>query len=81
MIATINLYFVLIGLSFGDENKRRENRYSIVRLVYPLRPSLTYVHKARDVLGPNFFVLQLFVNTASLFHLYRADGYYRCIIL
>ena len=33
--------FVFIVLSFGDENKIPENPYSIVRLVYPLRPSLT----------------------------------------
>ena len=41
-IATINLYyFVFIGLSFGDTNKRREQPYSSVLLLYPLRPSLT----------------------------------------
>ena len=39
-----------------------------------------YVYKARDVSHPNFFVLQLFANTASLFHLYQADGYCRCVI-
>ena len=39
-----------------------------------------YVHKARDVSAPIFFVLQLFANTACLFHLYQADGYCRCVI-
>ena len=39
-----------------------------------------YVHTARDVSAPNFFVLQLFANTACLFHLYQADGYCRCVI-
>ena len=29
------------GLSFGDENKCCEKPYSIVRVVYLLRPSLT----------------------------------------
>ena len=38
-------------------------------------------HKARDVLAQNFFVLQLFANTACLFHWYQADGYCRCVIL
>ena len=41
-IATINLYcFVFIGLSFGDTNKIREQPYSLVLILYPLRPSLT----------------------------------------
>ena len=40
----------------------------------------TYVHKARDVSVPNFFVLLLFANTACLFHLYQADDYCRCVI-
>ena len=36
IIATLNLYyFVFIGLSLGDEIKRREQQYSIVRLYNP----------------------------------------------
>ena len=35
------LVFVFIWLSFGDTNKRREQPYSIVLLLYPFRPSLT----------------------------------------
>ena len=41
MISAINFVFVCIGLSFGDTNKRREQPYSIVLLLYPFRPSLT----------------------------------------
>ena len=42
IIAIRNLYMcVFIGLSFGDDNKRRENPYSIVRLLYRFGPSLT----------------------------------------
>ena len=34
IITTINLYyFLFIGLSFGDDNKRPDNPYSIVRLL------------------------------------------------
>ena len=40
-----------------------------------LSASLLYVHKVRDVSAPIFYVLQLFANTACLFHLYQADGY------
>ena len=36
---------VFIGLSFGDENKCCEKPFTIVRLVYPLRPSLTTSNK------------------------------------
>ena len=45
-----------------------------------LSASLWNVHKARDVLAPNFFVSQVFANTACLFDLYEADGYCRCFI-
>ena len=35
------------------------------------------VHRARDLSAPNVFGLQLFVNTACLFHVYQSDVYYR----
>ena len=41
IIAIINLYLMFIGLFFGDENKCCEKPYSIVGVVYLLRPSLT----------------------------------------
>ena len=67
---------------------------TIVRLLYPFlvadmemqllqvtfSASLWYVDKARDVLASIVFGLQLFVNTACLFHLYQAGGNCRCVI-
>ena len=65
-IATINLYyFVFIGLSFGDTNKRRELPYSIFFLLYPLRPSLTIVMQLQLTNKQKAILLNVYATTTT----------------